>query len=70
MGKRGYVFCFLAVIALQGCMEKDLTPEQKAYVASLETELAQTKQDIDAGTRSAAAYSLSLIHISEPTRPY
>ncbi|WP_045122110.1 hypothetical protein [Pseudomonas sp. GM30] len=61
MGKRGYVFCFLAVIALQGCMEKDLTPEQKAYVASLETELAQTKQDIDAGTRSAAAYSGGLI---------
>lgn len=42
-------------------MEKDLTPEQKAYVASLEAELAQTKQDIDAGTRSAAVYSGGLI---------
>lgn len=42
-------------------MEKDLTPEQKAYVARLETELAQTKQDIDAGTRSSAIYSGGLI---------
>ncbi|PWK42246.1 hypothetical protein [Pseudomonas sp. OV226] len=59
--KHGYIFCFVAAIILQGCMEKDLTPEQKAYVASLETELAQTKQDIDAGTRSAAVYSGGLI---------
>lgn len=42
-------------------MEKDLTPEQKAYVASLEAELVQTKQSIDAGTQSAAAYSGGLI---------
>lgn len=61
MRKHGYVFCLLAAIALQGCMEKDLTPEQKAYVARLETELAQIKQDIDAGTRSAAIYSGGLI---------
>lgn len=61
MRKHGYVFCFLAAIVLQGCMEKDLTPEQKAYVARLETELAQTKQDIDAGTRSSAIYSGGLI---------
>jgi len=42
-------------------MDKDLTPEQKAYVARLETELAQTKQDVDAGTQSAATYSGGLI---------
>lgn len=57
----GFVVCILAVTMLQGCMEKDLTPEQKAYLSRLETELTQTKQDIDAGNRSAAAYSGGLI---------
>lgn len=57
----GYIFCLLAAISLQGCGEKDLTPEQKAYVSSLEAELLQTKQDIDIGTRSAAVYSGGLI---------
>lgn len=57
----GYIFCLLAAISLQGCGEKYLTPEQKAYVSSLEAELLQTKQDIDTGTRSAAVYSGGLI---------
>lgn len=57
----GYIFCLLAAISLQGCGEKDLTPEQKAYVSSLEAELLRTKQDIDTGTRSASVYSGGLI---------
>lgn len=68
MRNYGYIFCLLASISLQGCGEKDLTPEQKAYVASLEAELLQTKQDIDAGTRSAAVYSGGLIRDLISTR--
>ncbi|NWB08919.1 hypothetical protein HX862_13490 [Pseudomonas sp. D5002] len=61
MRNYGYIFCLLTAISLQGCGEKDLTPEQKAYVSNLEAELLQTTQDIDAGTRSAAVYSSGLI---------
>ncbi len=68
MRKHGYVFCLFAIVVLQGCTEKDLTPEQKAYVARLETELAQTKQDIDTGTKSAANYSGGLIKDLVATR--
>lgn len=42
-------------------MEKDLTPEQKAYVSRLEAELSQTKQSIDEASKSASAYSGGLI---------
>ncbi|WP_223507794.1 hypothetical protein [Pseudomonas sp. BF-B-25] len=42
-------------------MEKDLTPEQKAYVSRLEAELSQTKQSIDEAAKSASAYSGGLI---------
>jgi len=58
---RGFVVCILAVTMLQGCMEKDLTPEQKAYVSRLEAELSQTKQSIDEAGKSASAYSGGLI---------
>lgn len=61
MRARGFVVCILAIAMLQGCMEKDLTPEQKAYVSRLEAELSQTKQSIDEASKSASAYSGGLI---------
>ncbi|WP_241768657.1 hypothetical protein [Pseudomonas brassicacearum] len=57
----GYFLSFLAAVMLQGCTEKDLTPEQKAYVSRLEAELAQTKQEIDSANQASAIYSGGLI---------
>lgn len=61
MRARGFVVCILAAAILQGCMEKDITLEQKAYVSRLEAELSQTKQSIDEADKSASTYSGGLI---------
>ncbi|MCU1753521.1 hypothetical protein [Pseudomonas helleri] len=50
----GYFLVFWAVFMLQGCTEKELTQEQKAYVSQLESELSKTKQEIDSANQSSA----------------
>ena len=57
----GYFLVFWAVFMLQGCTEKELTQEQKAYVSQLESELSKTKQEIDSANQSSANYSGGLI---------
>ena len=57
----GYFLVFWAVFMLQGCTEKELTQEQKAYVSQLEIELSKTKQEIDSANQSSANYSGGLI---------
>ncbi|WP_288076485.1 hypothetical protein [Pseudomonas sp.] len=57
----GLALSVLTIALLQGCGERDLSPEQKAYVATLEAELANTKSEVDASSKAASAYAGGLI---------
>ncbi|MEJ3661628.1 hypothetical protein WD277_11715 [Pseudomonas fragi] len=68
MRKQGFFLLLLVVSALQGCGDKDLSPEQKAYVDKLNTELAATKLEIDSAQQSASAFSGGIINLLATTR--
>lgn len=57
----GLALSILTIALLQGCGERDLSPEQKAYVATLEAELANTKSEVDASSKASSAYAGGLI---------
>ena len=50
-----------SVLVLGGCGPKDLTPEEKAYVPKLETELGETKLELGYAEPTAAQYSGGMI---------
>lgn len=61
MQKLGIAMLVSSVLVLGGCGPKDLTPEERAYVAKLETELGQTKLELGYAEQTAAQYSGGMI---------
>lgn len=64
----GLALSILSIALLQGCGEKDLSPEQKAYVSKLESELVTTKKDIDSANKASSSYSGGLLKALIETR--
>ena len=58
---RGFVMMVVSILLLSGCGQAELTPEQKAYVAKLESELTQTKQEIGSAEQISNKYSGGLL---------
>ena len=46
----------VVLLALSGCFNKELTPEEKTLVNALRVELAQTKQELSSANATAASY--------------
>lgn len=68
MRKLGIILLFSSVAVLNGCGPKDLTSEQRAYLAKLDGELAHTKSDIESARLTAASYSGGLLKALIATR--
>lgn len=57
----GIVLLPLSIAFLTGCGPKELTPEQKDYVAKLASELSQTKSETESTKQALTSYSSGLI---------
>lgn len=64
----GLVLMIASVFLVSGCGQSELTPEQKAYVAKLESELTQTKQEIGSAEQTSARYSGGIIKLLASSR--
>ena len=64
----GLVLMVVSVFLVSGCGQSELTPEQKAYVAKLESELNQTKQEIGSAEQTSARYSGGVLKLLASSR--
>ena len=64
------VVAFFMVASLEGMAQIGSSPESSSQGSSLSVSVPQPKKTVLKSTQRTISSILSLIHISEPTRPY